>query len=257
MVCNILIVWLSPWGAEHDTDNDKCIPKHNGSYIMSIPFQYSFGENNFEFSPCSIKAIYQNIKTINPKEFECNNCKKCGNGYREADEECDEGEQGGLCCSPHCKLLSSSGAICSPMNHNCCNKHCQAMSAGHICRQVNQSFCRAESQCNGINVTCPEPSILPDNTQCEMKGKCLNGNCQSLCPNDHIECDNAQNDQPSRCECKVCCRPNTNRIESNNSIRNECIPHLFLSDGSPCFIEKFQQGGCYRGKCVLKSITFI
>ncbi|KAI2802687.1 Disintegrin and metalloproteinase domain-containing protein 17 [Blomia tropicalis] len=60
------------WGAEHDTDNDKCIPKHNGSYIMSIPFQYSFGENNFEFSPCSIKAIYQNIKTINPKEFECN-----------------------------------------------------------------------------------------------------------------------------------------------------------------------------------------
>lgn len=35
------------WGAIHDSDTEECFPQINGSYLMSFPFLYSIGQNNF------------------------------------------------------------------------------------------------------------------------------------------------------------------------------------------------------------------
>lgn len=49
------------FGSNHDDDTPECLPKENGSYIMDFPFMRRLGQNNFEFSPCSIKNIYITI----------------------------------------------------------------------------------------------------------------------------------------------------------------------------------------------------
>lgn len=73
--------------------------------------------------------------------------KANGNGRIEADEECDAGFNGDHCCSSQCKL--QSGAICSPMNHECCDNKCRTADNNTICHALpdNLVTCKGISKC--------------------------------------------------------------------------------------------------------------
>ncbi|GFR99802.1 disintegrin and metalloproteinase domain-containing protein 17, partial [Elysia marginata] len=65
----------------------------------------------------------------------------CGNGRMDPGEQCDGGGMGlsGLdeCCTPDCKLVEN--AVCSPVNHECCEK-CQIAPVNTPCRGASKEL---------------------------------------------------------------------------------------------------------------------
>lgn len=78
---------------------------------------------------------------------ESNSLTVCGNGRIEGDEECDSGFNGDSCCTSFCKL--QSGALCSPMNHECCDNKCRTADNNTICHALPDSLvtCKGISKC--------------------------------------------------------------------------------------------------------------
>lgn len=119
----------------------------------------------------------------------------CGNGVREADEECDCGGpdcsllQNPCCDGLTCKLVA--GATCS-VGESCCNPDtCSpySISSAKICRAA-VSVCDLPEYCDGTS-TCPpdnvlgagqscEETLLSDGIQKSVKGTCLKNECVSL-----------------------------------------------------------------------------
>nr|XP_022321266.1 ADAM 17-like protease isoform X1 [Crassostrea virginica] len=231
------------WGSEHDPDTASCAPgvEQGGKYLM---YQYSvsgYEHNNQIFSSCSKRYIYNVIKTKGPGCFtESNSLTVCGNGRIEGDEECDAGFNGDSCCTSFCKL--QSGALCSPMNHECCDNKCRTADNNTICHALPDSLvtCKGISKCNGVNLTCPEAGNKEDDSPCVDGGLCKNGVCLNYCVlRDKVPCICSKE---SGYACYRCCK-----------VRNEseCLPEppppalsQKLPNGRPCF-----HGVCVEGVC--------
>jgi hypothetical protein len=65
-------------------------------------------KNNYYFSPCTVNAIGEVLRSKSPRCFKAEASSYCGNDRIEADEECDAGLNGrqGLdkCCDANCRF---------------------------------------------------------------------------------------------------------------------------------------------------------
>lgn len=231
------------WGSEHDPDTPGCAPgvEKGGKYLM-YPYSVSgYEHNNQIFSSCSRRYIYNVIKSKGPGCFtESNTLTVCGNGRIEADEECDAGFNGDHCCSSQCKL--QSGAICSPMNHECCDNKCRTADNNTICHALpdNLVTCKGISKCNGVDLTCPEAGNKDDNSTCVDGGKCKNGVCLNYCELlDKVPCICSKE---SGYACYRCCKA----LNASECLPEPPLPAFFqkLPNGRPCF-----HGVCVEGVC--------
>lgn len=68
----------------------------------------------------------------------------------------------------------------SDRNSPCC-ENCQFSEAGVKCREAQRSICEEESYCTGLEAGCPKSKPLPDGTECQERGQCLNGTCTPFC----------------------------------------------------------------------------
>lgn len=112
----------------------------------------------------------------------------CGNGIREADEECDCGDQceSDNCCGDDCKF--KAGSACSDFNDPCC-RGCQLIPAfeNYVCNQggsLANTSCRVNSYCTGESASCPISQAKADGTPCgltrlinDRSGVCSSGVC--------------------------------------------------------------------------------
>ncbi|XP_056012005.1 ADAM 17-like protease [Ostrea edulis] len=229
------------WGSEHDPDTPGCAPgaEQGGKYLM-YPYSVSgYEHNNQIFSSCSKRYIYNVIKAKGPGCFtESNTLTVCGNGRIEANEECDAGFNGDRCCTPDCQL--QNGALCSPMNHECCNDKCRTADNNTVCHALpdNLVTCKGVSKCNGVDLTCPEAGNKDDDSPCVDGGMCKNGVCRNFCElRDKVPCICSKE---SGYACHRCCKALND---------TECLPEPSLlpenlPNGRPCF-----HGVCVDGVC--------
>jgi hypothetical protein len=87
--------------------------------------------------------------------------QSCGNGILEAGEDCDPGGTADPCCNAAtCKF--ASGAVCSPLNSNCCQESCQLASQGTVCRPSVDGQCDVQEVCSGTTAVCPVDAFTAD-----------------------------------------------------------------------------------------------
>lgn len=63
------------------------------------------------------------------------------------------------------------------------------------CRDAQYAICEQESFCNGESAVCPKSRAVPDGTECQERGKCLNGVCTPFCETEgrhSCMCDNGE-----------------------------------------------------------------
>ncbi|XP_025837594.1 ADAM 17-like protease isoform X2 [Agrilus planipennis] len=228
------------WGSEHDPDIPECSPSasQGGSYLMYTYSVSGYDVNNKRFSPCSLRSIRKVLLAKSGKCFSEPEESFCGNLRVEGDEECDAGllgtEDNDACCDKDCKLRRLQGAMCSDKNSPCC-QNCQYMQKGVKCREAQYATCEQESRCTGFQADCPRSPPMPDDTDCQERGKCRNGKCTPFCETQGLQscmCDIIEH------ACRRCCR---------TSINETCFPVEpadVLPDGTPCI-----QGFCNKGNC--------
>lgn len=68
----------------------------------------------------------------------------------------------------------------SDRNSPCC-ENCQVSVSNVKCREAQYSTCEQESYCTGLTADCPKSTALPDGTDCQERGKCINGTCTPFC----------------------------------------------------------------------------
>ncbi|KAF9366883.1 hypothetical protein BGX34_000001 [Mortierella sp. NVP85] len=207
------------------------------------------------FSPCSIKAICNTVKSptgqcLKPpgtRTTQSSETNICGNGLKEAGEECDCGspqdcEKDPCCDGKTCKL--KSGAVCDDVNDDCC-QGCQFRPAGQVCRKA-LSECDIEEVCSGTSATCPKDEYIPNQTACTgPKNRtgllCANG----LCTSRDFQC--LQQDRKGitkQCSASTTCELTCN---DPNGTPMSCtqIPGVYFVDGTSCGFG----GTCNAGKC--------
>ncbi|TPP61032.1 Tumor necrosis factor-alpha-converting enzyme [Fasciola gigantica] len=174
------------WGADHDPDTDECSPSASsrGKYLMYAHSVGGFAENNYKFSPCSLRTIGATLAVRAPLCFVGSSeatLGRCGNRRLDAGEECDTG--GAVtneCCTPNCKLRP--GARCSPWNHDCCTSE-------------SRKFYLV------LRATDPVSGLLLLN-RCVWTWLCLQGQCQFYCARHGLKtciCDSVDE------SCFICC----------------------------------------------------
>ncbi|XP_076458644.1 disintegrin and metalloproteinase domain-containing protein 17-like [Babylonia areolata] len=254
------------WGAEHDPDTDECGPssRNNGKYVMWPYAVPGFEDNNKFFSPCSKRYIAPVLRSKSSfcfREFvvkvdpgnqtdsgsEGDFKGLCGNGIVEKGEECDVGftEEGEAdsCCTNKCRL--KPGAMCSDFNHACC-QGCQVANSTVLCEAKNSLACKDESFCNGIDLDCPAPGKLSDDTDCLDMGKCYNGSCLNFCALLGVERGKTMTPclcvQNATAMCRRCCA----EVGADRR-KGECLPtKVVLRPGRTCHM-----GSCNdNGVCV-------
>ncbi|KAJ3106628.1 hypothetical protein HDU97_005993 [Phlyctochytrium planicorne] len=104
----------------------------------------------------------------------------CGNGVREANEECDCGDDTSCandpCCDGKtCKL--KDGAVCDDLNDDCCSG-CKLKAKDTVCRPAI-GVCDYAEVCTGQNKTCPTDVFHPDKESCGNNLMCASGQCTS------------------------------------------------------------------------------
>lgn len=232
------------WGSNHDPDNNECSPSttSGGRYLMFSRALKGVANNNLKFSPCSTRSIYGVLST---KGSKClteprQGIGLCGNGRIDVGEECDPGALADGCCGSTCQLASN--AFCSPVNFACCTARCQKASNRTECRRAldDDSDCLGTSYCNGIDLTCPDPSPK-DGTSCIDGGTCRNGVCVGFCKErGRLPC--VCSDESGNA-CRRCCKV---------SKSSQCSPYPNegpLPDGQICI-----SGFCKQGTCVKTSL---
>ncbi|KAI7827953.1 Metallo-peptidase family M12-domain-containing protein [Gamsiella multidivaricata] len=211
------------------------------------------------FSPCSIKAICGTIKSSSgqclkpPGTRTTQNSESniCGNGLKEAGEECDCGSpedcaKDPCCDGTTCKL--KNGAVCDDLNDDCC-QNCKLRPAGQVCRKAI-SNCDIQEVCSGTNATCPPDERVADQTPCEGTGNqtglaCANGVCTSR----DLQCQQQDRSGIS----KQCGASNSCDLTCNDpkgsALSCMQIPGTFFIDGTPCGFG----GTCNAGTCEYSS----
>ena len=124
------------------------------------------------FSPCSTSSICglfpkvgQCLKT--PDFASTIQSNICGNGVREANEDCDCGSNcaNDPCCDgTTCKF--KNGAKCDDMNDACCDQ-CQLKAQGTVCR-ASLGVCDYQEQCSGTSASCPKNEFVSNGTPCNQ-----------------------------------------------------------------------------------------
>ncbi|GJJ71610.1 hypothetical protein EMPS_03960 [Entomortierella parvispora] len=220
------------------------------------------------FSPCSINAICSNIgspsgsclQPAGAKVTQSLSLNVCGNGIKEAGEQCDCGSPDECAKDPCCDGTTCTfkgNAVCDDLNDDCCN-NCQLAPAGMVCRSAI-SDCDIAETCSGNSTTCPPDVRIPNLTSCQIlavgannrtvvqgQGQCANGICTSR----DLQC--AQQDRPGitgqctamKSGCAMLCN-------DPSGAANSCmqIPGVNFVDGSPC--GNSNEGMCVNGDCVL------
>lgn len=162
-------------GAEHDVEGGKCGQGgEDGNYIMFAAATDGTKPNNRVFSECSVKAMSQVMKFLQPVCF-LEAGLRCGDGFVDGHEECDCGAKCNLysCCTKECKINYAAGYECSPQNSiksECCGLDCKFLPSEHRCQKTDD--CAAEAYCTGGSSTCPMITN-EDETPCN----CLKDNC--------------------------------------------------------------------------------
>ncbi|KAG0224616.1 hypothetical protein BGW42_004979 [Actinomortierella wolfii] len=249
------------FGAVHDCTtacSQDCCPLSTavcdagGRYIMNP----SENVPTRQFSPCSIKAICSTIQSpqgqcLQPpgtRTVQQSGENICGNGIREAGEECDCGSADDCANDPCCDGATckfKNGAVCDDLNDDCCNK-CQPAAAGTVCRNAI-SECDKVEVCTGTSATCPPDIRVPDLTPCG-NGTTGSGNLQcakGLCTSRDLQCKqqgregiNGACQNANGCEL-LCNDPMGNPLSCTQ------IPGVYFVDGTPCGFG----GTCQKGEC--------
>ncbi|KAF9960260.1 hypothetical protein BGZ72_007518 [Mortierella alpina] len=206
------------------------------------------------FSPCSIKTICDNIKItqcLKPpgtRKTQASGQNICGNGIREAGEDCDCGSAEDCAKDPCCDGATckfKNGAVCDDLNDDCC-QNCKLRPAGVVCRQAI-SECDVQEVCSGTNATCPEDVRVPNLTPCKGTGNstsglaCANGVCTSR----DLQCQ--QQSRPGitkQCGASSTCDLTCNDPKGAPMSCSQIAGMSFI-DGSPCGIG----GTCNGGTC--------
>ncbi|KAI1716225.1 metallo-peptidase family m12 domain-containing protein [Ditylenchus destructor] len=238
------------WGTLHDDPNDsECNPPNsqdgqNGRYMMHESVNSGYDKNNYFFSPCSIRSIHKALYEIADKCFVEEQAALCGNGILEDGEECDFGGQlaaektSDRCCTNKCTLKHN--AVCSPRHSECCAENCNFSPSHTLCQPTSPDTCKKSSYCTGNSSKCPEPKPIKDGIECADEGKCLTGECVSMCQ------ILSKDLSPCICEnleesCQRCCR------SAKTSLCQPVKPVRYLPEGSICI-----QGQCHSNVCEKK-----
>ncbi|KAF9126259.1 hypothetical protein BGW39_006755 [Mortierella sp. 14UC] len=254
------------FGAIHDCTTGSCPPVDGvccplsattcdagARYIMNPSEQTA----TQIFSPCSIKAICgtiqsssgQCLKPPGTRQTQTSETNICGNGLKEAGEECDCGSaedcaKDPCCDGTTCKL--KGGAICDDLNDDCC-LNCQLRSAGVVCRAAI-SECDVQEVCTGSSASCPADVRIEDATPCKGPNnstssglQCANGVCTSR----DLQCQ--QQDRSGIT--KQCGASNGCDLMCNDpggsALACTKIPGTYFLDGTPCGFG----GTCSGGSC--------
>ncbi|EDO41812.1 predicted protein, partial [Nematostella vectensis] len=238
------------FGSPHDPEiTSACSPgDSDGNYIMFPRATSGEKSNNRKFSTCSRDKMYLVLqaKGICDQEKCCFKDSQeaiCGNRVVEEGESCDCGYQDDASCTADKCCLGSNvqaktgctyknGATCSPSQGLCCNGDTCSPYPGNstfLCQ--NETECRNQSFCNGINATCPLGEPKPHHTICEDGRKlCINGTCQgSICMKyGYKECQCTA--EPKQCD--LCCDVGDGECKSTSDIAE--MTTMTLHAGSPC-----------------------
>jgi hypothetical protein len=156
-------------------------------------------------------------------------CPVCGNGKREATEQCD----GGGCCTRSCTFVGN-GAGCSDGNACTTSDTCQ----GGVCRGGGTVTCAVVDQChdagvcNSLTGTCTHPArangaACNDGNACSVGDACANGLCRGVA----LPCDDGNACTTDSCAAGAC-----------QFVANEDS----CEDGSVCTVGD----ACVDGACV-------
>ncbi|KAF3933311.1 p45K [Dactylella cylindrospora] len=188
------------FGAVHDCTASAC---QDAAYVASsqcCPFSTSScdaggqflmnpstGDQITQFSPCSVGNICTAIGrgTVNSNCLTTNRNVPtitdgiCGNGIVEEGEECDSGGDSACCDPSTCRFVE--GAVCDPINEECCSSTCQFAPSTQVCRSSNGP-CDPQEMCTGNSSSCPTDNQSPNGEACGDDGAglyCASGHCTS------------------------------------------------------------------------------
>ena len=192
----------------------------------------------------------------------------CGDGVREAGEQCDCGAQDcadvDLCCNgATCQLVS--GAVCSLLDA-CCQQgsggsptQCTFRGSSHTCRAALNS-CDQVEKCTGSDAVCPADALTEVGTACSgalsgHAGVCYGGGCQShteQCKHTQTwfppisgECSNKGDDDGTTACGALACTYNAG-CSTGFNVGDGVIQ---VNDGVPCDVNSV----CFSQSCVLTS----
>ncbi|KAJ9089621.1 hypothetical protein DSO57_1010991 [Entomophthora muscae] len=221
---------------------DNC----NTGHLMSA----ESSDRSAEFSKCSERQICKGITKLG-------NCFKpdpsppfitlnqCGNGIKEAGEECDCGDdkvciESGCCNTETCTF--NEGSECVDGKDKCCQS-CRLKPAGEVCRQ-SRGECDIEEKCDGTRATCPKDLFQPNGMSCSNNNFCGNGQCTSR----DLQCRAFSGFHHTVSTDKAC-----DKVENLCSIHcaispTKCIlfPGSFI-DGTKCGYNLFCKSGSCEG----------
>ncbi|CAG8608434.1 3568_t:CDS:10, partial [Scutellospora calospora] len=253
------------FGAYHDctsstcpcssvSDGCNCCPLSSttcdasGQYIMNPTSNVVTND----FSPCSITDVCNTLPNIGSCLQDPATSSKtiltlamCGNGLKEAGEECDCGTNCAAdpCCNGStCKL--TNGSQCDDINDLCC-KNCTFRAFNVTCRP-SISNCDIPEVCPGNSADCPPDAHITDGTSCGNGLKCANG----LCTSRDQQCANRGSSMGIT---KACSIPSSSCTIScaNPNDTTQCLEMSGnFVDGTPCGFG----GTCGNGTCVNGSI---
>ncbi|KAG0749288.1 hypothetical protein G6F57_003352 [Rhizopus arrhizus] len=247
------------FGAIHDCNSQTC--PCSGSSCQCCPYsstQCDAGGRYFmnpvsnasssEFSPCSMTTICENVPNYmkcleTPGTRNITSLNMCGNGIKEAGEDCDPGGQESNCCdATTCKFRS--GAVCDDVNDLCCDS-CQFRPANYTCRAA-LTECDIAEVCSGTSGDCPSDSYKEDSTSCGNGLQCASGQCTSR----DSQClsrgttYNITRACGAYSGCQVTCQ------DPRTSLACITFPGYF-SDGTSCGIG----GVCRSGRCSTDNVA--
>lgn len=167
-------------GMSHDGDGNVCPPT---GYVMQASACSECGLLASHYSSCSLDYFATWRATATSIACLLDDVSSCGDGLREAGEQCDCGVDCATdaCCAPWwseggCKL--EPGCTCSASD-GCCNAGVPA-TAGTVCR-TSASDCDVAEQCDGTSTFCPPDLHDPIGAACGSDGTCgVDAECLSL-----------------------------------------------------------------------------
>ncbi|KAG0304317.1 hypothetical protein BGZ97_001551 [Linnemannia gamsii] len=208
------------------------------------------------FSPCSIRAICgtiqsssgQCLKPPGTRQTQSSETNICGNGLKEAGEDCDCGSAEDCAKDPCCDGTTckfKGGAVCDDLNDDCC-LNCQLRSAGFVCRAAI-SECDIQEVCTGTSATCPADVRVENLTPCNGPNNSTSGlQCSNgVCTSRDLQCQQQDRQGINRAcgasnGCDLMCND-----PGGNSLACTQIPGTYFLDGTACGFG----GTCASGSC--------